>query len=547
MKNINAIILVAALFVLSGTSISQFSQEWLVRENGTGNSADYANSITVDASGNVYVTGSMIGSGGTSNDFATIKYNNAGVQQWKSLYNGPASSIDKGIIVKVDVSGNVYVTGSSSGTNGSNIDYATVKYNSSGVQQWAMRYDGPGSSSDEPTSMAIDELGNVYITGFSTGSGTGNDYATIKYNSAGIEQWAVRYNGPGNGIDKAYSIGLDGSGNVYITGESAGSGTGSDFTTIKYNSGGVQQWAERYTVPGSLTDRALSLAVDNSGNVFVTGTTTLSGTNSDAVTIKYNTLGVQQWLVSYNSPANNQDAGHFIKLDALGNVFVAGTSVLAGTNRDYLTIKYNSTGVEQWTARYDGPGSALEQPYGMAVDALGNVYVTGYSAESGVNFDYATVKYNSSGTQQWADRYNGPANGSDAAYSIAVDGLSNVYVTGGSTGSGSNNDYATIKYSQPIGISPISGEMPTAFSLSQNYPNPFNPATNIEFAVPKSTFVKLVVFDVSGRELETLVSQNMTAGIYKAEWDASKYSSGIYFYRLEAEGFLKTSKMMLLK
>jgi len=101
--------------------------------------------------------------------------------------------------------------------------------------------------------------------------------------------------------------------------------------------------------------------------------------------------------------------------------------------------------------------------------------------------------------------------------------------------------------SELIGITNISAEVPESFSIKQNYPNPFNPVTNIEFSVPKHSPVRLVVFDISGREIETLVSQNMSAGTYKADWDASKYSSGVYFYTIETEGFRETNKMILLK
>lgn len=98
-----------------------------------------------------------------------------------------------------------------------------------------------------------------------------------------------------------------------------------------------------------------------------------------------------------------------------------------------------------------------------------------------------------------------------------------------------------------IGISTISSEIPDNFSLSQNYPNPFNPTTNIKFAIPKSGFVKLTVFDMLGREVETLVNENLNAGTYNADWNASKFSSGVYFYMIETEGFTETKKMILTK
>lgn len=98
-----------------------------------------------------------------------------------------------------------------------------------------------------------------------------------------------------------------------------------------------------------------------------------------------------------------------------------------------------------------------------------------------------------------------------------------------------------------IGIIQTSSTIPNSFTLSQNYPNPFNPTTNIEFSVPKSAFVKLTVFDVAGRKIETLVSRDLNAGTYKADWDALKHSTGVYFYTLQSEGITQTKKMMLIK
>lgn len=99
----------------------------------------------------------------------------------------------------------------------------------------------------------------------------------------------------------------------------------------------------------------------------------------------------------------------------------------------------------------------------------------------------------------------------------------------------------------PLGIQSISLEIPEFYSISQNYPNPFNPVTNIEFSLTKASFVKLVVHDITGREIETLVSQNMNAGVYKADWNGSNHSSGVYFYTIEAGEFTDVKKMILVK
>jgi hypothetical protein len=89
--------------------------------------------------------------------------------------------------------------------------------------------------------------------------------------------------------------------------------------------------------------------------------------------------------------------------------------------------------------------------------------------------------------------------------------------------------------------------IPREFKLCQNYPNPFNPSTTIEFDLPKKAEVTLKVFNILGEEVATLVSDRLSAGSYSYEWNASKIASGLYLYRIEAEKYVETRKMILLK
>jgi hypothetical protein len=98
-----------------------------------------------------------------------------------------------------------------------------------------------------------------------------------------------------------------------------------------------------------------------------------------------------------------------------------------------------------------------------------------------------------------------------------------------------------------IGINQISTEIPMKFSLSQNYPNPFNSITNVKFSMLNAGDVKIVVYDIQGREVQTLVNERLQPGIYEAKFDGSSLSSGVYFYRMVTEGFSETKRMLLIK
>ena len=409
----------------------------------TGIFDDEAVAIAIDRSGNVYVTGFS----GAPDYYAyiTIKYNASGQEEWVAAYDGP-NSINFATAIAVDNSGNVYVTGQSGTFDSGNDDYATIKYNSAGEEQWVARYDGPESGNDGATAIAVDDSGNVYVTGSSFGSGTDVDYATIKYDSSGQQQWVARYNGPANGGDDAVAIAVDSSHNVYVTGFSFGAGTSQDYATIKYDSSGQEQWVARYNGPGNGFDEATAIAIDGLGDVYVTGGGPGSGGAAEYATIKYNAAGQEEWVARYNGPGTGSNGASAIGLDGSGNIYVTGSSFGLDGTYDYATIKYNAAGQEQWVSRYNGPGDLDDFATAMAVNSSGDVYVTGESSG-----DYATIKYNSSGQEQWVARYNGPENFDDYATAIAVNRLGNVYVTGATHQSDVYYDYdfATIKYTQP--------------------------------------------------------------------------------------------------
>ncbi len=372
------------------------------------------------------------------------------LQRWAARYNGDANAFDAAYALAVDRSGNVYVAGSSQG-DGTDYDYVVVKYDAAGRQLWHARYNGPENSFDSVEAMAVDASGNVYVTGASDANTMGYNYITIKYGPDGNQKWIASYNGPDNANDLAYALALDGSGNVYVTGTSVGTDTYYDYATIKYAPNGTQLWVARYNGPADGSEHAYALVVDAAGNTYVTGASGTADGFSDYETVKYDAAGNQVWAVPYNGPANNYDYAQAIALDSSGNVYVTGYSYGAGTDFDYATIKYSPAGNQLWAKRYDGLTNYADYAASLAVDNLNNIYVTGYSSGNNTGFDYATVKYNSGGSPLWVARYDGPSHGADYAASLAVDDSGNAYVTGNSKAPDSGDDFATVKYDTASG------------------------------------------------------------------------------------------------
>jgi hypothetical protein len=532
------ILLFLTILILHPKIYSQPTQEWIATYTNPFNLSVQFDDMAVDTNGNIYLTGGIIRPDSQNGNFITIKYNSSGIQQWAVEYNGPGSnSWDQGYKITVDKIGNVYVTGVSEETSLWTNAFCTIKYNSSGVQQWIARYRfDPNGVNDAPWAISIDDSGYVYVTGMSSGIGTSFDYATIKYNLNGDSVWVKRYNGNGNMNDRPSSMCLDRFGNVFVTGVSNG-GTlppHDRACTIKYNSSGVQQWVN-YLVGTEETSGGGKLKLDTITNdIYVCGD--IGAQFSDYLLIKYNSGGVQQWVRRYDAPSHYDDAAFDLEIDNNHNIYITGKSDISGST-DYLTIKYNSNGDSLWTKRFirmTGEGT----PPVMAIDKFNNIYITG-SGFNGSILQFATFKYNSTGTQEWLMRY------SDGGSKIAVDKYLNLYTSGFVMGIMSQ--IITRKYSQVDAVKKISNNIPIDCKLYNNYPNPFNSSTKIKYQINEKGFVRLTIYDILGREVESLVNENQTKGTYEINWNAEKLTSGIYFCKLIMDNFTETKKIVLTK
>ncbi len=446
MRKLIAMIFIAAL---AGTCLSQPQREWVRTFNGASNNVDNILAMKIDRQSNVIVTGRSFASGSSYN-ISTVKYSASGAVQWTANYNGLVNGFDEAVAIATDDSGNVYVAGRTL-TSFNNSDVIVIKYNSAGTIKWTYIWGGTAGLSDYAMSVHVDSSRNVYVAGGSRLTSSNIDYVTIKLNPNGGQSWIRFYGNPANLLDEALFVSTDIAGSVYVSGRSTSGSTGEDFLTVKYSSSGDSLWSKRYTSAGNLQNDVLKgFALDGSGNVHLTGSSMIDTNGTDYITIKYNSNGIEQWRKAYTSPGNAQDIPSGLTLDQQGNVIVTGASRINSAYNDIATVKYSSSGSQMWLGVYNNVGADLDdEGHSIAVDEFSNVYVSGKStAEDGFNIDPVLLKYNSGGNSMWVARYDSTED--EETFQIGLDQNSNIYISGYINAV--NPDYLTIKYSQSAGI-----------------------------------------------------------------------------------------------
>jgi WD40 repeat protein len=378
---------------------------------------------------------------------------NPGAEAWVNRYDGQAGGHDYASRVGVSPDGTrVYVTGQSPGL-GSGADYATLAYDVLlGTRLWEARHNGDASGFDTARDLAVGPDGlTVYVTGTTREPG-GDDITTIAYDAlTGAVSWTSRFDRGGEQAE-AVAVSPDGS-MVFATGVS-----NNDFVVVAYDAeDGSEAWRAFYSGPigGYGSTKAIAVSGDST-RVFVTGFSPDAGTQEDYVTLAMDTAdGSRVWEARYDGPASGSDIAFSIDLSPDGSrVLVTGLSPGIGTGvADYATVAYNSAdGSTAWVARYDGPANAYDVGASVAVDpASARVFVTGFSTGVGTNFDYATIAYDlADGSELWEVRYT--TNGRDAANDLAIspDGAT-VYVTGSTGQAPQGNDFVTIAYAAADG------------------------------------------------------------------------------------------------
>lgn len=526
---------------------AQVITEWVKRYNGTDNRFDLANSMHLDATSNIYISGTS-SSIGALTDIALLKYNSAGELLWSRLFNGYGNSTDNANASFLDAQGNSYITGFTADT-GLVIKNVVLKYNSSGTLLWSRIFLPPGYTQSMGTTIAADINSNVYAGCRMTRINSTIDIGLLKYTADGNLLRSYIYSAGPTTMESLASITVDESGNVFVLGTTNAVSGYDDILLQKYTAELQLVWSITFSGNTVGNDNAVQIIYTPDHRLALACSMFNSSSGFDYGVYRFDTNSVMVGQYIFNGSGNHQDIPYSINCDNANNIYVTGSSRNADSigSEDIVTLKLNPFASLIWARTFNGAGSGIDYGTSIVTDALRNVYVGGTTDKGSNRVEYAVLKYSQFGVPLWTQKYSMLENSEDFVYSVAVDNSYNVFVTGISFDSTSDYDIATIKYSQPIGIEPVTGTIPKEFELFQNYPNPFNPATKIKFALPNSGKVLLVILDVSGKEIEKLVDQELPAGYYEASWDGALFSSGVYFYTFRWGDYTKSKKMILIK
>ncbi len=443
--------------MLQAQAVPMALEDWKTTQ-GTQNFF-YKNVTKTDASGNVYVAGATMNNGFP--DMLVAKYNAAGNLQWIRQMAGTAPNGVDAIAGMYVTGTDVYVTGAVSNNSVTpETDCITMKLSgSTGSVLWSATYTGAAGGHDAGKDVTLDGSGNVYVSGASYNSSFNTDYLVLKYNSSGVQQWASGWDYTG-ADDGAYKIALSGT-NVNVTGAVTTTTPGTyRMSTIKLAqaSGSITSANTSTAVTTSSVEAVTDMALDGSGNVILVGSQ-YTGGQHDFYVQKLNASTLSSVFVyTWDGGSSLDDYAKAVTTDASGNVFVAGFSSTSSLGRELTLIKLNSSGTHQWTqtSGFGGDDEAAD----LVTDASGDVYVTGFKTNS--TKDYYTAKYSTAGTKIWEIEADGNGGLDDNATNMALDSLNHVIVTGQSkTGSG-DYEFMTLRYAQKEVTTPtdFDGESP---------------------------------------------------------------------------------------
>jgi len=405
---------------------------------------DRAAAMTIDAAGNIYIGGSI--DTGAEISFAVTKLSPTGTVSWTAFYNGSLSGVDgSALAVAVDATGNVYAAGSINDTDFyPNVDYLVVAFDSSGNQRWAQRFNGPGDGFDRATEIAVDGSGAVYVSGssYTPSPSFTFDWSTHKYSPAGDLLWERRHLGNDTFADRVADLVVAPDGNVVVTGitRNAENEWAEDVATVKYDPNGNVVWQRQWndTPPGSNSPR--DMEIDSAGRITITGTIGLFPPSP--VTLRYDSSGTLLQTV-------REVGGSSVHVTESDEFYLAGFP--AQPDDPFLAL-YNASGSRIWASPITVGDDETYFSTIVRADSAGAITTAGTIRNVLThNDDYLVIRFDPDGRELWRYRFNGSFDRDDRVAALAIDSGDNAVVTGTSwngyqSEGGTSNDIVTLRF-----------------------------------------------------------------------------------------------------
>ncbi len=302
-------------------------------------------------------------------------------------------------------------------------------------QHWIQSFQGQGKASDRIAAIHTDPSGNVYVAGHAGNQRGAPDAFAMKRNAQGDTLWTYYYDGGGKNNDYATAISVDNAGNTYITGRSQNASYLYECFSAKILPSGTQAWVQRYS-PGSNTQSyGNAITVDTAGNVYVAGYTDPTSGSNDWLVIKYNATGTQEWVDILNGPGGGDDEAMDVVIAPNGNPTVCGYTYSVNTSGgvNAFVKQYTPANGTVWTDTWTNPAfTGTDKAFNLGYSSGGDLFVGGETRNStGSNRDAFAMRYDSTGNRLWATIYADATTTMDEYLrKVVIDNSGNLYFTG---------------------------------------------------------------------------------------------------------------------
>ncbi|MBA7530077.1 hypothetical protein ES705_22280 [subsurface metagenome] len=558
---------------------------------------DFGFSVQQTTDNGYIITGYTKSFGVGSNDVYLVKTDINGDTLWTKTYGGISS--DKGWSVQQTTDNGYIITGCTMSFGPGGEDFYLIKTDANGDTLWTRAYGGPGIYDYGYSVQQTTDNGYI-IVGYTNSFGAGNyDVYLVKTDKNGDTLWTKTYGG--TAYDVGWSVQQTADNGYIITGWTSSFGAGGyDVYLIKTDENGDTLWTKTYGGPIYDYGRSIQQTTDN--GYIIAGYTRSFGPTIDVYLIKTDSLGDTLWTRTYGetgNPSTHADKAFSVQqMPDDGYIIVGWTDSFGTGDDDVYLLKTDMNGDLLWTQVYGGPLD--DRGYSIQQTTDNGYIIAGYTRSFGAGdydvwllritgalflvtptgIDFGDVYVDSMKTDSVTVTNTGTATlditavVSDNAEFTVTPTTGNLapaasmefYITFAPTEPGAETgniifthnamtspDTVTVIGTGVVGIEEAKDDgVPTVYALSRNYPNPFKTETAIHYQLPQPNVVTIVIYNVSGQRIRTLVNEHKDAGFYTVHWDgrsqdSQRVSNGVYFCRMVVGEYISVKKILLTR